>query len=209
VSAPAFVVGVVMGLSIAAPVGPVAALAIQRTIAAGRAAGFASALGAATADALYGAIAALGFSAASAWIVAHAIALRGAGAVLLFVLGVRTWRRAGNTAYDASRARPSRGAISAYATTLLLTLTNPITVLSFAVILGAAADAAARPIVVIAGVFTGSGAWYAGLVVAAALLRARLVAKLAVVDRVTAATLFAGGVIAVVDVAVRLVGHAP
>ena len=57
-----FLKGLVIGFSIAAPVGPIGVLCIRRTIAQGRTAGIISGLGAATADAIYGCIAALGLT---------------------------------------------------------------------------------------------------------------------------------------------------
>jgi threonine/homoserine/homoserine lactone efflux protein len=57
-----FIRGLVLGFAIAAPVGPIGLLCIQRTLNQGRLVGLVSGLGAATADAIYGAIAAFGLS---------------------------------------------------------------------------------------------------------------------------------------------------
>src|SRR5437660_6002766 len=84
-----FLRGLVIGFSIAAPVGPIGVLCIRRTLAEGRAIGFVSGLGAATADAAYGSIAALGLSAATTLLVGHQTWLRLIGGAFLCYLGYR------------------------------------------------------------------------------------------------------------------------
>ena len=153
--------GIAIGFSIAAPVGPIGLLCIRRTLADGRTAGFVSGLGAATADAVYGAIAAFGLTLISSALVSQQRPLRLVGGIFLCYLGARTFR-----ARPAERAASARGGglLGAYASTLLLTLTNPTTILSFAAIfagLGMAGDAGygvAASLVL--GVFLGSAAWW-------------------------------------------------
>jgi LysE type translocator len=125
---PLFLRGLVIGFSIAAPVGPIGVLCIRRTLADGRAAGFFSGLGAATADALYGAVAAFGLTAISSVLIGQATWLRLGGGLFLCYLGIKTF-----LARPAAEATPARatGLIGAYVSTLLLTLANPTTILSF------------------------------------------------------------------------------
>src|SRR5690606_30664707 len=85
-----FARGLAIGFAIAAPVGAIGLLCIRRTLADGRLAGFVSGLGAATADALYGAVAALGLTAISGALMAHQDAVRLIGGLFLCYLGVRT-----------------------------------------------------------------------------------------------------------------------
>ena len=85
-----FVRGLAIGFAIAAPVGAIGLLCIRRTLADGRLPGFISGLGAATADALYGTVAALGLTAISSAIVAHQTTVRLVGGVFLLYLGART-----------------------------------------------------------------------------------------------------------------------
>ena len=85
-----FARGLAIGFAIAAPVGAIGLLCIRRTLADGRLVGFVSGLGAATADAFYGAVAALGLTAISSAIVAHQSSVRLVGGVFLCYLGVRT-----------------------------------------------------------------------------------------------------------------------
>ncbi len=153
--------GIAIGFSIAAPVGPIGLLCIRRTLAEGRIAGFVSGLGAATADAMYGAIAAFGLTLVSSALVSQQRALRLVGGIFLCYLGARTFR-----ARPAERAASARGGglLGAYASTLLLTLTNPTTILSFAAIFaglgmaGHAGYAVAASLVL--GVFLGSAGWW-------------------------------------------------
>ena len=84
--------GMIIGFSIAAPVGPIGVLCIRRTLAEGRAYGFASGLGAATADAFYGTLAALGLTLISSFLIDQANWLRLIGGAYLCYLGIRTFR---------------------------------------------------------------------------------------------------------------------
>jgi len=88
---PFFLCGLVIGFSIAAPVGPIGVLCIRRTLAKGRAFGFVSGLGAATADAVYGGIAGFGLTFLSGFLVSEQDWLRLVGGLFLVYLGVRTF----------------------------------------------------------------------------------------------------------------------
>lgn len=149
--------GVVLGFSTAAPVGPIGVLCIRRTLAAGRGVGFVSGLGAATADALYGAIAAFGLTAIADMLVAGQVGLRVAGGGFLCYLGIRTLLAppAGVSGGDTVRRL-----VAAYTSTFLLTITNPMTILSFAAIFAGLGVAAAPNYTtaasLVAGVFIGS-----------------------------------------------------
>lgn len=164
-----------IGLSIAAPVGPIALLIIQRTLTQGFAFGAASGLGAALADALYGAAAGFGFVAASDQLASISQWLSLAGALFLAVLGLKAL--AARPAEGAAQTKMAGGRLfMAFASTLVLTLTNPMTILAFLAVfasLGVAAgegsDGAAATVVL--GVFLGSLFWQIGLAFAASLGR--------------------------------------
>jgi threonine/homoserine/homoserine lactone efflux protein len=187
--------GVAAGFAIAAPVGPIGLLCIRRTLNQGRIAGFASGLGAATADLIYGLIASTGISALNAWLLHKASWLSVGGALFLITLGVRTWLE--RPSCEAADARV--GSLGAsFASTFLLTLTNPMTIASFAGLmagLGAiAASSKAAPFSLATGVFLGSAAWWLVLTSATGLLRHRLSdASMRWVNRCAAATLIAFG----------------
>ena len=167
--------GVAIGLAIAAPVGPIGLLCIRRSIEQGRAAGLVTGLGAASADAAYGAIAAFGLTAVSGALVAQQSWLQLGGGVFLAYLGIRTAvaepaTQTGNTA--------AVGLFKAYAAAVLLTIANPLTIMSFvAVFSGLGLQPGAGPgaaIAIVSGVFLGSALWWLMLSGGAALLRGRL-----------------------------------
>ena len=153
--------GLVIGFSIAAPVGPVGALCIRRTLAYGRLVGFVSGLGAACADGVYGAVAAFGLTAVSGALLGQSAILRGVGGVFLLYLGARTFLA---DPVRASAAATVRGLAAAWASVLALTLTNPATIISFLGVfagLGLASGASgATAVALVAGVFLGSAAWW-------------------------------------------------
>jgi threonine/homoserine/homoserine lactone efflux protein len=169
--------GFAIGFSIAAPVGPIGILCIRRSLADGMAKGLAAGLGAATADAAYGCVAGFGLTAVSGFLVHHQVALEVVGGAFLCVLGIRT--AVSPPVQDAAVTRSPASAV--YATTLLLTLANPATLLSFAAIfsafgLGRSAGygGAAR---LVLGVFLGSAAWWLILSGSVSLFRGRLTAS--------------------------------
>lgn len=153
--------GIVIGFSIAAPVGPIGILCIQRTLDKGRTSGFVSGLGAASADAVYGAIAGFGLIAISSVLINHQTLIRLLGGGFLLYLGVRTLRSEPKQTADVE----SRGGLlSDYGSTFLLTLTNPVTILAFGGIftslgVGIGTEDGAAAVLVI-GVFTGSALWW-------------------------------------------------
>jgi threonine/homoserine/homoserine lactone efflux protein len=167
--------GLAIGVSIAAPVGPIGLLCIRRSLERGRMAGLATGLGAATADAAYGCIAAFSLSAVSRFLLAEVTWLRLGGGVALCWLGVRTFLSA--PARREAQAG-SGGLASAYLSSLLLTLANPMTILSFVAVfaglgLAASPDFAAAGTLV-AGVFVGSGLWWLLLSASVARMRHRV-----------------------------------
>jgi threonine/homoserine/homoserine lactone efflux protein len=166
--------GLMLGLAIAAPVGPIGLLCIQRTLSLGMPAGFAAGLGAATADGLYGLAAVLGLAGLAAAAPGTLSALRLVGAAVLVWLAWTTLSRA-----PATRAAAPAGAgslVSGYAATLLLTLANPATIFSFIAIFaglgieGGSTGAAA----LVLGVFLGSAGWWLVLSSSVGLIRRRV-----------------------------------
>lgn len=157
--------GLLLGFSIAAPVGPIGVLCIRRTLADGRLAGFLSGLGAATADMLYGAVAAFGLTAVMNLLVSAQSWLRAVGGLFLLYLGIRTFFA--KPASESASARAT-GLFSAYASTFLLTVTNPMTILAFLGIFSAilpsnGTNDAASSASLVLGVFLGSAFWWLAL----------------------------------------------
>ncbi len=167
-----FAQGAVVGLSIAAPVGPIGLLCIRRTLDHGARAGIAGGLGTAAADAAYAAVAAFGLTAVSAALAAVMLPLQVAGIAALGWLGVRTLMQPPAT----SAAHGAHTGL--FAQTFFLTLTNPATIISFAAIfagLGLATGGdAGRATALVAGAFAGSLAWWVILSIAVGFARARI-----------------------------------
>jgi threonine/homoserine/homoserine lactone efflux protein len=171
-----FVRGLVIGFSIAAPVGPIGVLCIRRTLSEGRATGLAVGLGAAAADAVYGAIAGFGLTAVSALLVRQQGLLRVVGGLFLGYLGIRTF--VSRPAAEAAPAAVGIGLFGAFAATFALTLANPATILSFVAVfagLGIAGAGSWRDAaLIVAGVFLGSAAWWLILSGVVGALRSRV-----------------------------------
>jgi predicted secreted hydrolase/threonine/homoserine/homoserine lactone efflux protein len=168
--------GLIIGFSIAAPVGPIGVLCIRRTLSYGRWVGFISGLGAATADAIYGSIAAFGLAFLASFLAEQQVWLSLVGGLFLLFLGVRTF-----LARPASREAQAHGEsiLSAYFSTFFLTLTNPLTILSFAAIFAglglASQDENYRAAgMLVLGVFLGSASWWLILSSLANLFRSRM-----------------------------------
>jgi threonine/homoserine/homoserine lactone efflux protein len=204
VDASLLVRGMLLGLSVAAPVGPIGLLCIRRTLSAGRLTGFVSGLGAATADLLYGSVAAFGVTVVTQALTAQTLWLRLIGSLFLLYLGVQTLR-----ARPATRSAEAAGRslLSAYLSTLALTITNPLTILSFAGMftalgVGAAAGSYAEGKQVAAGVFLGSARWWLLLSGGASMLRERLDARwLLWINRASGAMIVLFGLLALAGAA--------
>jgi threonine/homoserine/homoserine lactone efflux protein len=169
-----FLKGTILGVSIAAPVGPIGILCIRHTLNHGRLHGFVSGLGAATADAIYGSLAALGLSVVISQFEPYSLWFELFGAAFLLYIAYRTFRNATNPALsDGRHEAASSGMIKMYATTLILTLMNPMTILSFAGIFAGmqltVAESSALSLV--AGVFLGSLLWWLFLSIAVSMLK--------------------------------------
>lgn len=157
-----FAKGIVLGLSIAAPVGPIGVLCIRRTLAKGMANGFVSGLGAATADALYGCIAAFGVAAVSAFLLEQQFYLRLLGGIFLLYLGCSTFF---SVPAETTGITGNNGLAGAYVSAFCLTVTNPMTILSFTAIfaglgVGATGGNYVLAGVLVLGVFMGSLLWW-------------------------------------------------
>lgn len=174
-----FLKGVLLGLAIAAPLGPIGALCINRTLARGFWAGFAGGFGTALADGVYASLAALGFATFGTILHSVDLPLRLGGGLFLLWLGITSLRPGPPRPAASTGARDLIGTIAA---TFLLTIANPVTILSFAAIfagLGLGSGGAPHALMVTAGVFCGSLLWWAILSGGVAALRHRLPAGFA------------------------------
>ncbi len=161
---PPFVRGLLIGVAVAAPVGPMSVLCMRRTLTAGPRAGLATGAGIALGDALYGAVAASGVAGIMHFMFAYERPLHLTAGAFLMYLSWRTFRApatpVGHNLPAASGALP---AIAAFSSALLLTLTNPPTIVSFVAIFAALAPAGFRASdawAMVSGVLAGSLAWW-------------------------------------------------
>lgn len=188
--------GGMIGFSIAAPIGPVGILCIRRAISHGRIAGLVTGLGAATVDMSYSFIAAYGIGAISTWLSTYQHSLRLAGGIFLCLLGIHIMR--------SKPAHPQQGTrgknlASAYLSTLLITLTNPMTILPYAALMvslggGAQNNPLASATLFALGVFIGSTLWWLLLSSSASLLRHRIqIQGMAWINRLSGAIIAAFG----------------
>lgn len=171
-----FLRGILLGLAVAAPVGPIGVLCIQRSLAGGFWTGFSGGIGTAVADALYAALAAAGFAVLAGSLGPAQQILQWGGALFIAWLG---WRTFSSVPAEASADAPMQGRpLRLFAVTFVLTMSNPSTILSFAALfagLGLAADASiAAASSAVAGVFIGSLLWWALLSGTIAALRQRV-----------------------------------
>lgn len=194
-----FLRGLLIGFSIAAPVGPIGVLCIRRTLTEGRLAGFLSGMGAASADMLYGAIAAFGLTVVQDLLLGQAVWLRLVGGIFLLYLGVRTFlSKPAERAAQTSRG----GLLGAYVSTFFLTVTNPLTILSFLAIfaglrLGETNGDYLSASFMVLGVFLGSAAWWLALSTGVSFLREKFTPALLVwVNRLAGAIIFVFGLMA-------------
>lgn len=192
--------GLLIGFSIAAPVGPIGVLCIRRTLADGRAVGVATGLGAASADAVFGSIAAFGLAFISSFLVQQQGWIRLLGGAFLCYLGVRTLlARPADTAAQASGS----GLFGAYASTFFLTLTNPASIVLFSAIfasLGLFNGAGPSAGALVGGIFVGSAAWWLILSGGVSMLRSRFNARAMIwVNRISGLIILGFGVAAIVS----------
>ena len=194
--------GLIIGFTIAAAVGPISLLTIRRTIAHGQLYGLVSGLGVATADASYAGIAAFGLTAITGMLVSGRFQLGVVGGAIIVLLGIRTMlSRPGEVARDEDRP----GLPGAYLSIFALTMTNPMTILSFAAVfagLGLAVGTSFTDALVLTlAVWLGSSLWWVVLTSIVGWLRLRVsTTALLWVNRISGAALVGFGFVAIVAV---------
>lgn len=190
----------VIGVAVAAPVGAMGILCIQRTVSHGWKSGVVTGLGIATADALFAALAAFGITAISDFLVSYQAPLRIVGGVGLLWLAWRALTAHPESMSDTEALSTPR----TFASALGLTLTNPMTIIAFSAIFAGAGLVSQSTwqgaVTVTAGVALGSLAWWVALSVSVAAIRHGLSQSVMVwINRVSGAVLAAFGVVAAVS----------
>ena len=171
-----FLKGLVAGLFIAAPVGPVAVLCVKRAMYYGAWGGLAAGLGAAIADAFFGAVAGFGVAVVADWLIEHEDPIRFFGGIILIGLGLSLLL---SRRQAPDRAVSRMGLFGTFFTTFMLTLTNPITILSFLTVFASLGLASAQldyalAGILVAGVFIGSAVWWIAISAIVVLARGRI-----------------------------------
>jgi threonine/homoserine/homoserine lactone efflux protein len=198
-----FLKGLLIGFSIAAPVGPIGLLCIQRTITYGRVSGLVTGLGAATADGMYGAIAAFGLTAISAFLIGQQFWFRLIGGIFLLYLGAKTFL---SKSSEKAASSTHKGLLSDYASTVFLTITNPMSILAFVAIfaglgLANAGGSHGSPVLMVAGVVLGSALWWLLLSSGISLLGPKLNSgALKLVSRASGAIIVGFGIFALASI---------
>ncbi len=153
--------GILAGLAISAPVGPVNVLCISRTLTKGRKAGLLSGLGAAAADTIYGAIAGFSISIVIGFLIRELFWIRLVGGALLIGIGALYYFKTPGSLEEERKKQATR---SDFAAAFFLNLTNPTTVLSFLAVLAALGIGEHKPwtltVLVIGGIFAGAMMWW-------------------------------------------------
>lgn len=201
--------GLVVGIAVAAPIGPVNLICIRRALRFGMANGIASGAGAAVGDGVFAIIAAFGVTAAIAFVQAWSLWLQLIGGIFLLGLAVRTWFD--HPSLDAKLPEGSLGALLPVITsTFVLTITNPATMLGFVAIFGGIADFAIgeedylRATILVASVMAGSAVWWVIICSIAARFRERMTDKaLVILNQVSAGIIFLFGTAVLVRLAVE------
>lgn len=204
---PIFIKGFIIGISMATPVGPISILTIRRSLTRGHHAGLATALGVACADGLYAMVAAFGMNAISSFLVTKRDYLYVIGGLLLIYLGARAFN-----APPVSLEKPLKGAsfFTTFVQTLLLTLTNPMTILTFLAAFAAVGfegnqHSTADAWLICLGVFCGSGLWFMSLSTLVAHFRKRITPFVfMLINKISGALLMAIGVVFIANVLKKL-----
>ena len=198
-----FLKGLIIGFVIAAPVGPIGVLCARRTLIFGRRAGFFSGMGAATADVIYGFVAAFGLTLVSDFLIGHNVFLRLVGGSLLCILGVKALVKAPVAKHDYPKSLKKFAGM--YSSTFFLTLTNPMTIFSFAAVFAGFGLAGVRGSIIsssalILGVFLGSALWWVFLVGVFSIFRRRFhTHQLRWVNLISGVIFIATGIIALLS----------
>lgn len=158
-----FLQGLVIGFCIAAPVGPIGVLCINRALQEGFKAGFITGCGAATADGMYGLIAGFGLTFISSFLIHEQSCIRIIGGLFLIYLGMKTFIAKPST--KAAPVNSTESLARSYFSTFFLTATNPMTILSFIAIfsglgLGNTYGSYLASCMLVLGVIVGSLSWW-------------------------------------------------
>jgi threonine/homoserine/homoserine lactone efflux protein len=194
-----FLIGIIVGFTLAVPIGPIGFLSIRQTLSRGQFPGILVGLGAATADLLYSGIAAFGLTVFSNALNTQQTWIRITGGVIILLVGARIFITKYKTDYAPLK---SSGIIKLYGSSFLLTLTNPLTIFAFITIfasLGLGKELSHFSAAVVAlGVFIGSFLWFVLLTTIVNLFKGKMSLDLSLrINKITGGIIFLAGIIAI------------
>jgi threonine/homoserine/homoserine lactone efflux protein len=157
-----FIHGIIIGIALAAPVGPIALICVRRTLANGRMHGIISGMGVATADIVYAAVTAFGFALISEFLLARQWFFRLFGGIALIAVGIRIFLR---VPPDITTPPDQSSYFKDFASMFALAIANPLTILFFTIVIPAfgvviSGDSVISPAIFIIGVFFGEAIWW-------------------------------------------------
>ncbi|NUU62255.1 LysE family translocator [Paenibacillus agri] len=197
--------GILLGVSIAAPVGPISILCIKETLTSGFKNGLSCGLGAATADAIYGCIAGLGLSTLTTFLVDYKTLLQALGGLFICYLGMKSLLSTPRMRSSTESYSP-KNLLNTYIVTLLLTLSNPMTIVFFLGVFSASGvqlshNNSDMPFL-IGGVFLGSVIWWICLVGSTTLFRSKMTAggsKQTLFNKLSGLVMLSFGILALIQ----------
>ena len=160
--------GLILGISVAAPLGPIGLLCINRTLNKNFMSGVVSGMGATFADVFYGVIAGFGITFISNFFIDNKILFNVLGGFILLFMGWRTFRKK-NQSFQRTKSVSikfrKRNYVNDFLSTFVLTLSNPVTILFFTAVFAtfglSSPDVGLKSAgLLIFGVFLGSGIWW-------------------------------------------------
>lgn len=158
--------GLVVGLIVSIPMGPVGVLCIQKTVNKGRILGFLSGVGAASADTIYAIVAAFGVSYITNFLDKHQATMQIVGIIIFLYLGIRMVSNnpIKQYRYHQSSTR-KRNIVKDFLSVFFITLTNPLTIIFFGAAFATLGllNTIEHPInayLLILGIFVGASSWW-------------------------------------------------
>jgi threonine/homoserine/homoserine lactone efflux protein len=200
-----FIKGIIIGVSVSAPLGPVALLCVQKTLNKGAITGFVSGMGASAADTIYAIIAAFGATFITNFVDTQQFLLRVTGGLLLIIFGIRIYLT--NTIKQVRKQKIKKASsIGDFLSVFFVTISNPITILFFGAVftgLGLVSPDSLTfsSFFLIGGVFTGTILWWFLLSTVISLFRHKIrLRSLWWINKIAGAMIFLLGVLAAVSI---------
>lgn len=200
--------GVAIGMAVAAPIGPVNLIVIRRTLRRGAVTGFLSGMGAAVGDGVFSAIAGFGLTAAMDFVLSYQTILQLIGGLFLLGLGISTFFAHPHLQQEDNETISGAALARIFATTFMLTITNPATMFGFIAIFGGVAGLTSaggedygHAATIVASVFGGSLLWWACVSGFVSLFRQRMTDHLLeIVNRVSGGLIITFGLVVLLRV---------